>query len=90
MTDKNSVLTEQDFSALHSDFKNAPKSDVLSKIIEQNGINQAAQDPDVQSTIESSIFSGPPDRFGDQPKAKRSLLAVFFGEYFTAPVCCQI
>ncbi|MEY2375230.1 C1 family peptidase [Lentilactobacillus buchneri] len=56
MTDKNSVLTEQDFSALHNDFKNAPKSDVLSKIIEQNGINQAAQDPDAQVRL-NPVFS---------------------------------
>lgn len=56
MTDKNSVLTEQDFSALHDDFKNAPKSDVLSKIIEQNGINQAAQDPDAQVRL-NPVFS---------------------------------
>lgn len=56
MTDKNSVLTEQDFSTLHNDFKNAPKSDVLTKIIEQNGINQAAQDPDAQVRL-NPVFS---------------------------------
>lgn len=56
MTDKNSVLTDKDFSELHNDFKNAPKSDVLSRIIEQDGINQAAQDPDAQVRL-NPVFS---------------------------------
>ncbi|GAD17313.1 C1 family peptidase [Lentilactobacillus otakiensis] len=56
MTDKNSVLTDKDFSELHNDFKSAPKSDVLSRIIEQNGINQAAQDPDAQVRL-NPVFS---------------------------------
>lgn len=56
MAENNSVLTDQDLSELHENFKNTPKSDVLSRIINQNGINQAAQDPNAQVRL-NPVFS---------------------------------
>lgn len=56
MAELENELGKQDLEQLHQDFKNAPKSDVLSRIITQNGINQAAQDPDAQVRLDP-VFS---------------------------------
>ena len=56
MTEDNHQLTTEDFTQLHQEFTDAPKSDVLSKIITQNGINQAAQDPEAQVRL-NPVFS---------------------------------
>lgn len=56
MAELENGLGKQDLEQLHQDFKNAPKSDVLSRIITQNGINQAAQDPDAQVRLDP-VFS---------------------------------
>ena len=56
MADSKSVLTDKDLSELHESFKNTPKSDVLSRIIAQNGVNQAAQDPNAQVRL-NPVFS---------------------------------
>lgn len=49
-------LDKQDFDRLHTDFKQAPKSDLLSRIVTQNGINQTAQDPDAEVRLDP-VFS---------------------------------
>ncbi|GAF36206.1 C1 family peptidase [Lentilactobacillus farraginis] len=56
MAELENELGKQDLEQLHQDFKNAPKSDILSRIITQNGINQAAQDPDAQVRLDP-VFS---------------------------------
>ncbi|WP_283679896.1 C1 family peptidase [Lentilactobacillus sp. Marseille-Q4993] len=49
-------LDEQDFKELHTNFTNSTKSDVLSRIVAQNGINQAAQDPNAAVRLDP-VFS---------------------------------
>lgn len=56
MAEINDSLGKADFAQLHEDFIKAPKSDVLSRVITQNGINQAAQDPDAQVRLDP-VFS---------------------------------
>lgn len=45
MSNPNTALSEDDLVQLHEAFKQAPQSDLLSRVVTQNGINQAAQDP---------------------------------------------
>ncbi len=52
----NDELTSADLARLHDDFLKTPKHDVLSRIITQNGINQAAEDPDAQVRLDP-VFS---------------------------------
>ncbi|MFT8400465.1 MAG: C1 family peptidase [Lentilactobacillus diolivorans] len=56
MSETDFTLGEKDFAQLHDNFKKEPKSDVLSRIVTQNGINQAAQDPDAQVRLDP-VFS---------------------------------
>ncbi|MFT8907308.1 MAG: C1 family peptidase [Lentilactobacillus diolivorans] len=56
MSETDFTLSEKDFAQLHDNFKKEPKSDVLSRIVTQNGINQAAQDPDAQVRLDP-VFS---------------------------------
>lgn len=56
MSETDFTLSEKDFGQLHDNFKKEPKSDVLSRIVTQNGINQAAQDPDAQVRLDP-VFS---------------------------------
>lgn len=56
MSETDFTLSEKDFAQLHDNFRKEPKSDVLSRIVTQNGINQAAQDPDAQVRLDP-VFS---------------------------------
>lgn len=56
MSETDFTLSEKDFGQLHDNLKKEPKSDVLSRIVTQNGINQAAQDPDAQVRLDP-VFS---------------------------------
>lgn len=56
MSETDFTLSEKDFAQLHDNFRKEPKSDVLSRIMTQNGINQAAQDPDAQVRLDP-VFS---------------------------------
>lgn len=56
MTETEDALGKQDFKRLHDEFKKSPKSEVLSRIITQNGVNQAAQDPNTQVRLDP-VFS---------------------------------
>ncbi|MFD1125321.1 C1 family peptidase [Lentilactobacillus raoultii] len=56
MTETEDALGKQDVKRLHDEFKKSPKSEVLSRIITQNGVNQAAQDPNAQVRLDP-VFS---------------------------------
>ncbi|EHO50185.1 C1 family peptidase [Lentilactobacillus kisonensis] len=56
MQNQDNTLGSKDFTQLHKDFKNTPKSDLLTRIVAQNGINQAAQDPDAAVRLDP-VFS---------------------------------
>lgn len=56
MTETEDALGKQDIKRLHDEFKKSPKSEVLSRIITQNGVNQAAQDPNAQVRLDP-VFS---------------------------------
>ena len=56
MTEIDYALDKDDLAQLHQEFVNTPKSDVLSRIITQNGINQAAEDPNAAVRL-NPVFS---------------------------------
>ncbi|MBW1604976.1 C1 family peptidase [Lactobacillus sp. Sy-1] len=45
MTEINNELNAEDIAALEADFAKQPQADVISRAIQQNGINNAARDP---------------------------------------------
>lgn len=56
MTEIDYALDKDDLAQLHQEFVNTPKSDVLSRIITQNGINPAAEDPNAAVRL-NPVFS---------------------------------